>query len=600
MAFSRMTRTTCLLLGMLLSVSAASAQSLLINVDGRATTSLNGAWKAIVDPYEVGYYSYRYGVREDGFFVNRQPSDKSDLVEYSFAASDALLVPGDWNTQRDELFLYEGTVWYGQPFDYALPPERRLFVYVGAANYEARLFLNGEELGVHTGGFTPFAFEVTGRVQDRDNFIVAKVDNQRLREGVPTLNTDWWNYGGLTRRVLLVETPATFIRDYMLQLDPAAPDTVTGWVQLDGPEAQQQVVVAIPEAGVRHPVTTDATGRAAVRFAAPALERWSPEDPVLYDVHLQAESDTLREAIGFRTITTDGTDILLNGEPVFLRGISIHEEAPYGSGRAFSTEHARTLLGWAKDLGCNFVRLAHYPHNEQMVREADRMGLMVWSEIPVYWTIQWENPATYALAEQQLREMITRDKNRAAVVIWSVANETPRLEARLTFLTDLIDTARAMDPTRLISAATELTYDGTTLTVDDPLGEYLDVIGANEYLGWYGDRPENIPAYAWQTRYDKPLLVSEFGAGARYGVHGDAQTRWSEEYQAAVYRNQLDMLEDVDFLRGMSPWILVDFRSPRRLLPYIQNYWNRKGLLSEQGQKKQAFYVLQQYYEGME
>ena len=128
-----------------------------------------------------------------------------------------------------------------------------------------------------------------------------------------------------------------------------------------------------------------------------------------------------------------GTDILLNGRPIFLRGICIHEEAPLRGGRAYSREDALTLLGWAKELGANFVRLAHYPHNEFMVREADRMGIMVWSEIPVYWTIQWENPATLENARNQLKEMIARDKNRAAVVIWSVANETPLSDARFRF-----------------------------------------------------------------------------------------------------------------------------------------------------------------------
>jgi beta-glucuronidase len=228
------------------------------------------------------------------------------------------------------------------------------------------------------------------------------------------------------------------------------------------------------------------------------------------------------------------------------------------------------------------------------------MGLMVWSEIPVYWTILWENQDTYDLAEQQLREMIQRDKNRASVVIWSVGNETPRGAARLAFMTGLIDEARRMDSSRLISAATEVTYRGDTLSLDDPLGDELDVIGANEYLGWYNGGPEEITEHSWTSEFDKPLVISEFGAGARYDLHGDEQTRWSEEYQAAVYRNQLRMLDGIPFLAGTTPWILVDFRSPRRPLPDIQDFFNRKGLISDRGFRKQAFFVLQEYYRNRE
>ena len=262
---------------------------------------------------------------------------------------------------------------------------------------------------------------------------------------------------------------------------------------------------------------TDANGLA--RFVLDAdVDRWSPENPRLYDLEIETSGEVVSDRIGFRTVSVDGHDILLNGNPVFLKGISIHEEAPYGGGRANSREHAIQLLTWAKELGCNFVRLAHYPHNENMVREADRLGLLVWSEIPVYWTILWDNEATYANASNQLEEMITRDLNRASVIIWSVANETPRSDARLAFLSNLIDEARELDHSRLITAATELTSDGTDLHLSDPLGDRLDVIGVNEYFGWYSGRPEDIPGLKWNSSFDKPLIVSEFGAGAAAGV----------------------------------------------------------------------------------
>jgi beta-glucuronidase len=258
---------------------------------------------------------------------------------------------------------------------------------------------------------------------------------------------------------------------------------------------------------------------------------------------------------------------------------------------------ARKLLGWALELGANFVRLAHYPHDEHVVRAADEMGLLVWAEIPVYWTIDWENRATFENARNQLTEVITRDRNRASVVLWSVGNETPVTPSRLRFMRELVGCARKLDPTRLVSAALERqTVDPHTERIDDPLGADLDVLGCNEYLGWYVGLPDRPDGVRWTTRHDKPLIMTELGADALHGHHGDELTRWTEEYQAAFYEHQIRMLEGISFLRGMSPWILADFRSPRRPLPGVQDGWNRKGLLSDRGERKLAFGVLQAHY----
>ena len=587
-----------LLIALLALVPTVRAQQigLIANTDGRKTVSLNGQWQTIIDPYESGYYNYRYQPSDNGYFKNAKPKSKSDLIEYDFDTSATLNVPGDWNTQSDQLFFYEGTVWYKKSFDYARQPNTRLFVYFGAANYLADVYLNGEKIGQHEGGFTPFNFEITKLVRDTGNFLVVKVDNKRRRDAVPTLMTDWWNYGGLTREVKLVETPATFVHDYLIQLEKGSRQHVRGWVKLAGEKLNQKITIRIPEAGLSKTFATDNNGLAAIDFNAD-LKLWSPENPKLYEVLIEAETDQVRDRIGFRTIEARGTDILLNGRPIFLHGVCIHEEAPLRGGRAYSREDAQTLLGWAKELGANFVRLAHYPHNEFMIREADRLGILVWSEIPVYWTIQWENPATLENARNQLSEMIARDKNRAAVVIWSVANETPLSDARLSFLKNLISHARSLDPSRLMSAAMERHYiNDTTQMIDDPLGEYLDVLGCNEYVGWYDGLPEKADRLEWRSKYQKPLVMSEFGGDALYGQHGDALTRWTEEYQENIYQHQIAMLKKIPFLRGTSPWILTDFRSPRRPLPKIQDYWNRKGLISNRGEKKKAFYVLQQWY----
>ena len=587
-----------LLAALFILVTSVQAQqtSLITNIEGRHTTSLDGRWQIIIDPYETGYYDYRYQPSPNGYFKNIKPQNPGDLVEYDFDTSQQLSVPGDWNSQDEKLLFYEGTIWYKKSFDYPKREGTRLFVYFGAANYQADVYLNGEKIGRHEGGFTPFNFEITNLVRAKDNFLIVKVDNKRRRDAVPTLNTDWWNYGGLTRSVSLVEAPDTFIQDYFLQLKKGSTEEFTGWVKLNGAAGNKTVTIEIPEASVKQTVTTDASNFAPISFKA-HTQLWSPENPKLYQVKLSAGRDVITDRIGFRSIETRGADILLNGKPIFLRGICLHEESPLRGGRAFSEDDARMLLTWAKELGCNFVRLAHYPHSENMTRMADQMGIMVWSEIPVYWTILWDNPETFENAKNQLDENITRDKNKASVILWSVANETPVNEARTKFLKGLIDEARQLDSTRLMTAANERHYaNPTTQIIDDPLGEYLDVLGCNEYIGWYDGLPEKADTMKWQVAQNKPLIISEFGGEALYGNHGDRAAKWTEEYQKNLYEHQIGMLKKIPSLRGMTPWILFDFRSPRRPLPRMQDFYNRKGLISNRGERKQAFYVLQNFY----
>ena len=577
--------------------SDSGAAPLLTAVAQRRGIRLSGRWRTIVDPYQTGYIDYRYEPRAKPFGKKLQAQHRWDLIEYDFDRSPALVVPGDWNSQREDLRWYEGTIWYEKTFDFRKSPRARQFLHFGAAAARAMVWLNGDLLGQHEGGFTPFCFEVTGRLKTHGNFVVVKVDSTRRREAIPTWNTDWWNYGGLTRDVRVVETPATFVRETFLQLAPGSTRDLTGWLQLDGPAAAgARVTLEIPKARVKIDALTDAHGRAT--FAASAdLGLWSPENPRLHDVVFKAGPDRLRESVGFRTIEARDRQILLNGVPVFLRGIAIHEEAPWRGARIRNRQESERLLKAAKQLGCNFVRLAHYPHSEEMTRAADRLGLLVWSEIPVYWTIAWDNPATLANARQQLAENIRRDRNRASIVIWSVANETPISEPRTKFLRALVDDARALDPTRLISAALEHHYvDASTVLIDDPLGQALDVIGCNEYIGWYEGLPPKCDTITWTTAFRKPMIMSELGGDARAGKRGDALTRFSEEYQESLYQHQIAMLKRIPFLAGVSPWILYDFRSPRRPLPGVQDYWNRKGLLSEKGRKKKAYFVLRRYY----
>ena len=594
---------------LILSACTYGNDLLIQNIPGRGGMTLNGSWNYIVDPYENGFYNYRYipfdstsnPTTSQGYFVNQKPTHKSERIEYDFDKSDRINVPGDWNYQKEKLYYYEGSVWYKKSFDYQKSqPDHRVFVTFGAANYQTDVYVNAQKLGAHKGGFTPFHYEITDVLKEKDNFVVVKVDNKRHQDEVPTVNTDWWNFGGLTRDVTLVEMPSTFISDYFIQLEKGSKNRIKGYIQLNGSnKAGQAVTLEISGTRLKQKLKTDNSGRAVVDVSIKKLKLWSPDHPFLYAVSISTDEEIVHDQIGFRTIATEGQNILLNGESIFLRGISIHEENPIRGGRAYSMDDSRLLLGWAKELGCNYVRLAHYPHNENMVRLADEMGILVWEENPVYWTISWENIMTYATAQQQLSELISRDKNRASVIIWSMANETPVSQARMEFLVNLRTHALSMDDTRLISAALEVHGEGEgglTRKISDPFAEYVDVLSFNQYVGWYDGLPDKCDQINWAIEQNKPVIISEFGGGALQGLHGDSLTIWTEEFQEYLYEESIEMLRRIPQLRGATPWILADFHSPRRVLPGIQDGWNRKGLIGDTGEKKKAFYVLHNFY----
>jgi len=586
----------------LLLAQPPEPQQLLVDVDHRPAQSLDGDWHIIADPYRAGISSFHGAPNPNGYFKDEVYSpDSNKLVEYGFAKSPTIKVPGDWNTQAEWLRLYEGPLWYQRHFTYNPQPGHRAFLHIGAANYRSNVFVNGLQVCEHEGGFTPFDCEITAVVKPGENDAVILVDNTRIADGVPTLKTDWYNYGGLTRSVSVVTTPTTFIDDFELHLDRATRSTIEGYVHLQGADgALTPVTLSIPELHLTAHLTTGSDGRAAISLPTKNLSLWSPANPKLYKLTLtagaNASQDTLSDDIGFRTIETRGAEILLNGEPIFLKGICIHAEAPFRTGRAYSQKDADTLLGWVKELGGNYARLAHYPHDERMTRTADRLGILIWSEVPVYWAEHFADEAVFNKSKQQISEEIRRDRNKASVILWSIANETPATDARTAFLTRSAELVHQLDPTRLVTAALLVHGDLKTKYIDDPLGKALDVIGFNEYIGWYEGKPEDADGAEWKIAYNKPLIVSEFGGGAKAGLHGPETQRWTEEYQANIFRHQLGMLNRITQLRGMSPWILMDFRSPVRQLPGIQDGFNRKGLISDQGEMKQAFSILQKAY----
>jgi len=581
--------------------------------DMRPATSLDGPWHYSVDPYrdgqagfhgdEPGRGSRRYADVDVEAAMKANPTA---LYEYDMDQSPVATLPSSWLTHAPEMRHYQGLVWYERKFDAQPKSGMRQFLRFGAVNYRATVWLNGKQVGTHEGGFTAFAIEVTGVLRNGENRIVVAADSQASETTIPPSVTDWENYGGITRSVRLIEVPQTFVDDLWVRLTPDGKKIAIDF-QLDGPKK----AVASGSFYIEGLLTaliwdTDENGHFSGTIDIPkGTELWSPEHPKLYTVGVNAEGgDTLVDHVGFRTIAAKGTQILLNGKPIYLRGISVHEEEIGANPtRAITPESAHQLLSVVKDgLHGNFVRLAHYPHSEVMTREADRIGLLVWSEIPIYWRVAFDNPVVLDKARAMLAEEIMRDRNRAAIIIWSIANETPISDARNHFLFTLADDVHRIDPSRLLSAALlngRGMVDGhAEMILNDPLAAKVDVVAINTYNGWYtDDKLSDVPNISWRVPADKPLVFSELGADAKAGFH-DPQTmrKESEDYQAAYLQATLKMADKVPTLRGMSPWVLKDFRSPRRQHPVFEQGWNRKGLISETGEHKQAFAVLADYY----
>lgn len=556
----------------------------LIFSGGRKKESLNGQWQYAVDQYDTclrqRWFEEKY-VDEKGFTLP---------VDYSFDQWPQIKLPCNWNTVSERYLLYEGSMVFTRRFRCRREGTERVILRIGAANYLCRVFLNGEYIGMHRGGSTPFCFDITDFLKE-DNRILLTADSTRREQQVPEKNTDWFNYGGVYRDIELLYVPRIHIRDFQISL---IPDGSYSTIQVHLTLSEKISAIAavkIEELGVAQEFTVT-EGEGVIQITANP-ELWTPENPKLYEVEVCCGEDHVRDRAGFREIRVEQGEILLNGTPLFLRGVSCHEDS-VANGRALTEEEKIETIKLAKRLGCNFMRLAHYPHSEEMARLADQMGMLLWEEVPVYWAIRFEDEKTYEDARNQLRELMKRDFNRASVIIWSVGNENADTDPRLSFMSRLAECAHKEGGNRLVSAA--CLVNGEKNIIEDRLADHLDVIGINEYCGWYTPDFEKLPDLLSGSHPDKPVIITEFGADALPGHHGTHWDKGTEECQAYVYERQLKELQKCDYVKGMTPWILYDFRCPRRT-SFLQNYYNRKGLCAEDKvYTKMAFEVLQEFY----
>ncbi len=583
-------------------VSAASSYAATLpamqNVMGRERQSLNGQWAYIPDINDLGTSQKWYSIADH--------SVPTKFVEVNFEGEKRLKVPGDWNSQYPELLYFESVMWYQRLFDFAgASSDTRQFIHFGAVCNDAAVYLNGELLGKHIGGYTPFQFEVTDKLRRGENQITVRVDNRRSEDSIPGMIYDWWNYGGITRDVDLVSTPKSYIEDYWVRLEKGSMKRVIAEVQLNGSDiAEKEVAISFGGTKIVKKVKSNDKGVATIIFDA-KLDLWSPESPKLYDVSIATGEDKVTDKIGFRCFEVRGTKLYLNDKEIFLKGVNLHEEIPHERRRAVDAADAEFLLSATLELGCNFIRHTHYAPNEYMIRMCDEMGLMMWEEIPTWGShIDFSRKAVQETATSMMQEMMRRDKNRCGTIIWSVANETKSWDkARNEFLTKFIRQCREWDNTRAITTASNsskyLKDDNINLTLVDPLADEVDIIAVNKYLGWYGQWGAAPEDTRWVTRDDKAMIVSEFGAGGVYGNHVDPENvnSFSEEYMAMIYSKYITFFDQIPNLCGVTPWVMFDFRSTRRSNVKYQDGWNRKGLLSPNNEKKQAWYLMKEYYD---
>ena len=620
-------------------------------IDSRQIQSLNGEWSYIVDPMNNGLpESSFFG----GFPKNKIQKTGMELIEYNFETASKIQIPGAWNAIDERLFFYRGPVWLYKKFNYSPKKEALTHLYIEGSNFTTKIFLNGSIVGEFEGGYVPFNFNISKYLKEGENILLVQTDNTLNESSVPTQKTDWWPWGGIVGDVYVVETPKQFIQNAYLQLNPDDFSAVLFKLEMNKESSGHVIKLEIPELQFKAEYKTNSLGAISENIKInPQL--WSPLSPKLYEVKISSEAETISDKIGFRSIQTKGQKIYLNNSEIQFKGIAMHSEPIGIPGPAFSKEHFQKLLLTAKDLNINFIRAAHYPYTRHLAKVADQLGLMLWEEVPVYWNIDWDNSNTLNIAKNQITRLVQRDQNRASVVVWSVANETPLSSSRMKFLKALLAEIEINDSSRLSTAAllsgseeqfrslvlvlalqgsksqwvspkekaifqlildqanipidSELSF---SLSIDDPLGESVDLISYNEYFGWYyvtffTDQMkisegtlrklmfEVMPDIKISSSFDKPIHISEFGAGAKYGNH--TNKIWSEEYQAKLYKHQLEMLSNNPQIQGISPWVFKDFRAMLRPLPGIQDFYNRKGLIDESGNKKEAFKVLADFYE---
>ncbi len=551
----------------------------------RQQLGLEGFWEFLPDPEDVG--------------VARGWPD-------GLPGGVPIAVPASWNDQLPAHRDFLGPAWYATTFEVPRAwAGQRVRLHFGSVTYQAGVWLNGEFLGGHEGGHLPFTFDVNGALRGVNHLVVrvdGRLDPSHVPPGnlgargtfggmiqrLPDTNFDFFPFAGIDRGVSLVATDAEAIEDVVVrtELDGTVhvaisrPGAAAIQLELSGHDVALSAALAAGEAGTE------------LRIPSPSL--WAPGAPNLYRLvaRLERENqvvDSVALNVGVRTVAVDGDRLLLNGEPVVLRGFGRHEDFPVTGRGELGAVMVRDfdLLRWT---GANSFRAAHYPYAEAALDLADRLGIMVVAETSAVGLVfdDDEVGTRTELAKTLAGELVLRDRNHACVVMWSLANE-PRHTAGVTepFIEDLARHVRGLDPTRPLTFAS-FTRGG------EPSMEHVDVVSINRYHGWYyesGDLNQAVASLGddleqLHSLHGKPIMVTEFGADAVAGHHAEPPEVFSEEYQAELLVSQAKLLESRAYVVGQHIWTLCDFKTPQSVLrPYGLNL---KGVFTRDRRPKAA------------
>jgi beta-glucuronidase len=538
-------------------------------------------------------------------------------------SSRSIGIPGSWNEQFIDTRDYLGPTWHFKKF--YVPSswkEKLVWFRIGAANYYAKVWINGKLIGEHEGGYLPFQFEVTDKVRfGKENFLSVKVDNQLSPERVPPgnipeeehprsvrqrsypdVNFDFFPYGGIHRPVYLFCTPLDYIEDIAVTTSIEGKKGLVKYrITKKGGEAKE-AFIHLGDENTRLDQKAEFRGNMAEgELTIDEATFWSPDNPHLYEMVVEllspegAPIDEYTLSIGIRTIEVKNDRLYLNGEPIFLKGFGKHEDFPI-IGKGLSLPLIVKDYSLMKWIGANSFRTSHYPYSEEMMNMADKEGFLVIDEIPAVGLFFGKgNKRRLSLCKQYLRELIARDKNHPSVIMWSIANEphSTKPEAK-EFFRQLYEHTKKLDPSRLVTLVSMFGLKEEALA-------YVDVICLNRYYGWYTEPGQLDRASHKLSReldalyqtYKKPILLSEFGAGAIAGVHAHPAELFSEEYQAELIQKYCEVIESKPYMVGEHVWCFADFKTAQVAYRVALN---RKGVFTRTRQPKLAAHILRKIW----
>lgn len=562
---------------------------------------------------------YRQWIDLSGIWAFKpDPEDRGQQDGWQEYIGDTrpIAVPASWNDQFTDLRDFLGPAWYTTHFN--IPwgwDDSRILLRFNSVNYLAQVWLNGQALGSHEGGHLPFVFDITHWIHPQANTLVLRVDGRLAGDRVPPGNIigsdldffashsenfpqtqfDFFPYCGIHRPVLLYCQPKVALND------------ITVIPELSGEHAQLWVGVDSGDFNVR--VTLNGNekkivehGKGEVRLNLRNPRKWCPADPFLYDLtvelHIKNQvADAYTLPVGVRTIAVAGDQLLLNGEPIYLKGFGRHEDFPV-SGRGLNLPviiKDYALMRW---IGANSFRTSHYPYAEQVMSLADRLGFLVIDETPAVGLFFNADGADrrLALCKQYTRELILRDKNHPSVIAWSLANEphSGRGEAK-PFFKELYELAKNLDPNRPVTLV-------SCMGVIEESFEFLDFMCLNRYFGWYEESGKIQRGVGFLSAeldllhetYQKPLILTEFGADALPGQHAQPPEMFSEEFQADLIAATIDVLRPKPYVVGEHVWNMCDFKTSQGITR--MGGLNHKGVFTRDRRPKLAAHRLRQHW----